>query len=237
MKHHITTLLALALLATSCGNITLHRDIQEDSTATDIPATPAGEPSLRELTRFSTHHHTNEDGQVDELTLNIFVDTNKQTFQLELPWPKDEDLLGSCGETDEPDINFDGNPDLLVTLGDYGVNPGLLPTVFYAAFIWNEATGQFEQVHELDQVANLTIDPKRKLIISDYTTAVGDEYHEEYAWKDGQLEKVKEAHTNPYDEEDEAEEEKDTEEEAYTPIKRTLTDFSNNQPTDPIYQN
>ena len=202
MKHHITTLLvALTLLATSCGNITLHRDIQEDSTATDTPDTPAGEPSLRELTHISTKHHTNGDGQVDELTLNIFVDTNKQTFQIELPWPKDEDLLGSCGETDEPDINFDGNPDLLVTLGDYGVNPGLLPTVFYAAFIWNEATGQFEQVHKLDQVANLTIDPKRKLIISDYTTAVGDEYHEEYAWKDGKLKLMEERQTNNYEDE------------------------------------
>lgn len=204
MKYRIIILLALTSLTMSCGNITLHRDIQEDSTAADTPtstAATAGEPSLRELTRISTKHHTNADGQVDELTLNIFVDTNKQTFPIELPWPKDEDLLGSCGETDEPDINFDGNPDLLVTLGDYGVNPGLLPTVFYAAFIWNEATGQFEQVHELDQVANLTIDPKRKLIISDYTTAVGDEYHEEYAWKDGKLKLMEERQTNNYEDE------------------------------------
>lgn len=201
MKYRIIILLALTSLTMSCGNITLHREIQEDSTAADTPDTTAGEPSLRELTRFSTHHHTNADGQVDELTLTIFVDINKQTFPIELPWPKDEDLLGSCGETDEPDINFDGNPDLLVTLGDYGVNPGLLPTIFYAAFIWNEATGQFEQVHELDQVANLTIDAERKVIESDYTTVVGDHYHEEYAWENGKLKLMEERQTNNYEDE------------------------------------
>lgn len=194
-------LMALAGLTIACGNNISANNSSADST-TDTTATTGGEPSLREVTSFSTSYHTDQNGQVDALILTAQVDVDKQQFTFNFNWPKDKELLGECGHIEEPDLNFDGNPDLLVTLGDFGVNPGLFPTVFYGVLVWNESTGKFEQVKELEDKANLTIDSERKLIISEYATVVGDEYHQEYAWENGKLKLMKETHTNAYDDEE-----------------------------------
>lgn len=196
--------MALAGLTMACANNTSNNNPSADATADSTAptsTTPAGEPSLREVTSFTTSHHIDQDGQVDALILTAHVDVDDQQFTFNFNWPKDKELLGECGYIEEPDLNFDGNPDLLVTLGDFGVNPGLFPTVFYGVLVWNESTGKFEQVKELEDKANLTIDSERKLIISEYTTVAGDEYHQEYAWENGKLKLVKDTHTNAYDEE------------------------------------
>ena len=90
---------------------------------------------------------------------------------------------------------------MLVLLGDFGVNPELFPSLFYAAFIWDNETQSFERVEKLDNVTNLEVDAKNHVITSDYMNVVGDEFHEVYAWKNGKLELKEESRRNAIDEE------------------------------------
>ncbi len=197
-------LMALAGLLMACnGKISGNNNSGEDSTAVDQDSVvaKADEPSLRECTTFSTRFRKDENGQCDALILTCNIDTKKQEFTCEFNFSKDREYLGEAGEIEEVDINFDGVPDVLVTLGDFGVNPGLFPMIFYGAFVFNEATGEFEQVTDLEDKPNLSIDAKRKVIESNFATVVGDHYHEEYAWENGKLKLMEERQTNNYEDE------------------------------------
>ena len=198
-------LFAITALLISCGN---KASSNTDTTSEAVPdscettATSTDEPSLRECTSFSTKFRKDENGQVDAIILTCDIDNKKQEFTCEFNWPKDEGLLDEAGEIEEVDVNFDGVPDVMMTLGDFGVNPELFPTIFYGVFIWNEATGEFEQSTALEDKPNLVLDAEKKLIISNYETVVGDHYHEEYAWEDGKLKLVEERQVYNYEDEE-----------------------------------
>lgn len=193
-----------AILLASCGGKknTENGTIGEASTDTLQSAVPAtiDKGTERSGYTFETQFRKDENGQCDALIVTCKKGEKTQQFTCEFNWPKNEDLLGESGTIEEEDLNFDGTPDLLVTLGDFGVNPGLYPTIFYAGFVWNEEKQCFEQVKQLDDMPNIVVDAEKKAIISEYATPVGDEFHEVYAWQNGKLEMIEESHTNAFEE-------------------------------------
>jgi len=200
-------LMMMAGLAMACSNKLAGTATNESDDSTSVAqeaAQTAGEPSIRETCTFSTSFRKDAEGQCDALILTINSCQEPQKFTCEFNWPKDEEYLGDSGEIEEPDLNFDGTPDLLVTLGDFGVNPGLYPLMCYAAFIWDDSTGKFTQAKGLEDVNNITVDKEKKVLVSEWMTAVGDFYHEVYAWKDGKFVMTEQSVHNEYD--DEAEE-------------------------------
>lgn len=191
----------ITLTLMACGNKTVSHNETADEIQQDSVATMTCKDLGRDSYTFSTSFRENEEGQCDALILTCKSGEKVQEFACEFNWPKDKELLSESGSITEEDINFDGTPDLLVLLGDFGVNPELFPSLFYAAFIWDNETQSFERVEKLDNVTNLEVDAKNHVITSDYMNVVGDEFHEVYAWKNGKLELKEESRRNAIDEE------------------------------------
>lgn len=201
-------LMAMTGLAIACGNNPSGNG-STDETGQDSPAVTqdskievksTSEPSIRETCTFSTRLRKNENDQCDALIITCKSCQKTQEFTCEFNWPKDEEYLSNTENIQEVDLNFDGTPDLLVYLGDFGVNPGLFPMEFYAAFIWED--DGFKEAKELDNVANLQVDAEKKVLTSEYTNPAGDAYHEVYAWKDGKFEMIEQTVHNEFDEEE-----------------------------------
>lgn len=199
-------LIALASMMMACGNKVSGNNeaVNADSAsvAQDNEEAISGEPSIRETCSFSTKFRKDENGQCDALIVTCKSDEKTQKFTCEFNWPKDEDLLGEAGKIEEVDLNFDGTPDLLVTLGDFGVNPGLYPLMCYGAFIWDDSTAEFKPAQGLEDVNNIEIDKEKKVLVSEWATVVGDVYHQVYAWKNGKFEMIEETIHNEFEDEE-----------------------------------
>ena len=201
-------LMAITSLVIACGNNpsgngSTDKTGQDTTTVKQdngMEVKSAGEPSIRETCTFSTRLRKNENDQCDALIITCTSCQKKQEFTCEFNWPKDEEYLSETGSIQEVDLNFDGIPDALVYLGDFGVNPGLFPMEFYAAFIWEDDS--FKEAKELDNVANLKVDAEKKVLTSEYMNPVGDVYHEVYAWKNGKFEMIEQTIHNEFDKEE-----------------------------------
>lgn len=177
-------LFALTAIMFSCGNKPANNNESVADVATDSTEVAASEPSARDGYTFETSFRKDENGQCDALILTSKKGEKTQEFVCEFNWPKDKDLLGESGTIEEEDINFDGIPDVVVCLGDFGVGDSYF---FYDALVWNNNDNCFEQVEEYSGIANPVIDTEKKMIVSEYTNLEGSTYREEYAWKDGKL--------------------------------------------------
>lgn len=177
-------LFALTVIMFSCGNKPANNNESVADVATDSTEVAASEPSARDGYTFETSFRKDENGQCDALILTSKKGEKTQEFVCEFNWPKDKDLLGESGTIEEEDINFDGIPDVVVCLGDFGVGDSYF---FYDALVWNNNDNCFEQVEEYSGIANPVIDTEKKMIVSEYTNLEGSTYREEYAWKDGKL--------------------------------------------------
>ena len=195
----------MAALAMSCGNKLATSNEAHTDAAQDSTEMTATQNHGRDSYTFTTSFRKNEEEQCDALILTCKSGEKKQEFTFDFVWPKDKDVLGwqNSGEITEEDINFDGTPDVMVLLGDFGVNPGMFPSLSYAVLVWNNDTQCFDHVEKLDEVPNLEVDAKKKVIVSDYTNPIGDEFHEVYAWKNGKLELIEESKHNAFEEEEE----------------------------------
>ena len=111
-----------------------------------------------------------------------------------------EDLNGSVNSEmekklewiSEPDINFDGIPDLMVYIGMTTRAQSL-----YKAFVWNPVTRLFYEVEPFQEIQEPEFDAKAKTITS-YARDVDGLYIETYKWTNGKLKQI--AHkkeTNP----------------------------------------
>lgn len=177
-------LFALTAIMFSCSNKPANNNESVADVAKDSTEVAASEPSARDGYTFETSFRKDENGQCDALILTSKKGEKTQEFVCEFNWPKDKDLLGESGTIEEEDINFDGIPDVVVCLGDFGVGDSYF---FYDALVWNNNDNCFEQVEEYSGIANPVIDTEKKMIVSEYTNLEGSTYREEYAWKDGKL--------------------------------------------------
>jgi len=189
MKKYV--IFALVILVMSCGNKTTGSNETTEDTIGGTPQTSVEPVNHQDTERagytFKVSFRKDENDQCDALLLTCQSGDKKQEFVGEFNWPKDEDLLGDAGEITEEDINFDGIPDVVVYLGDFGVNPGLFSTLYYMACVWNPQRQSFERCEAYDELINPTVDAEKKVITCEYTNPIGDVFHEVYAWKDGKL--------------------------------------------------
>lgn len=202
-KINLLAVTAAAMLMACTGNKPADNQKPTSESDKDSLEQVSEQKSGREGYTFKASFHKDENGQCDALLLTCQSEEKSQQFTFEFNWPKDESLLGESGEITENDINFDGIPDVMVYLGDFGVNPGLFPTMFYGACIWDAETESFEQVKEFEGIANPKIDAESKTITSEYANPMDDVFHEVYAWKDGKLVLTESSSSNQLEDEEE----------------------------------
>ena len=135
------------------------------------------------------------ENQYDETGDNDWMDCINISFEAkgkEMPLKFKEELTqGVTSDMEEKldwifekDINFDGIPDLLVSL--YVTHNG---SSTYMGYVWNPATRQFYRVPEFENMQEVDIDSKTKTISSRIRTTTGM-CIDTYKWKNGKLNKI-----------------------------------------------
>ncbi len=187
MKHFWLFMMAAILTACSGKKISANAtDKGEDAQQNVLEdKQKSKEVDARKSITYKVTFRKDDHDQVDAVILDIKGGAEPQQFVSEFNWAKFEDFVGSAGEVSEEDVNFDGIPDLIVELGNFGVTS---PLLFSDAFVWVPEKQGFECVEGFSSIANPTIEAKRKRVISRARSISGDvESEEVYGWKDGKL--------------------------------------------------
>ena len=116
-----------------------------------------------------------------------FLERGKKVFTVkeDMSGAISKDLLeNGWGWVTNEDINFDGQPDVLIYVG-------MVPNgnTLHKAYVWNPYTRQFYPVPEFDEIQEPDFDKKTKTITSsarDYQNA----YIDTFKWKNGKLKRV-----------------------------------------------
>ena len=141
-----------------------------------VAGVKAQKSSLYERKDFSFKMTTEKDsdGKIRTVKLHACVGSNAVsnfTFKVVVPT---EDI----GEITEPDINFDGYPDLLIYCGMGGPS---FDDDFYTAYVWNPDTREFFNVDDFENILNPVFDRDDKTIKGFYNDEDG-RVIETYRW-------------------------------------------------------
>ena len=137
-------------------------------------------PIWRSKVKFKSTQKKDENGQVCGVTVSAMCDGETiETFEAELPWPKDPNLCGNVGATAEDDINFDGKPDLTVFLGSFGTGN---VSQIYDAWLWSSDNHSFVHVDGYSDIANPELDKEQKCIIGRSYNSSEEVEVNQYVW-------------------------------------------------------
>ena len=104
---------------------------------------------------------SNADGEIEKIYFGYTRPDGKHfNLTADLMFPVAADQF-TGGDIEEPDINFDGIPDLIISLGaqnGYG-------TVVYDGFVWNAKTKKFDWVDSFREIGNPEINASEENII------------------------------------------------------------------------
>ena len=125
---------------------------------------------------------SNENGEIEKIYFGYTRPDGKHfDIIIDLLWPVEADQF-TGGNVNETDINFDGIPDLLISLGSMNG----FGDFSFEGFVWNKTKKQFVRVPNFTRIINPEIYPLEKRIMShdriDDVVEVS-----EWKWKDGVL--------------------------------------------------
>lgn len=148
------------------------------------------QPPQRNEFRFEASFAQNSDGLYDKIMVNGYVGNDDSPYfesEHELIAPLDDAPTPEQDNwiNDEIDINFDGNPDLLIYIGFNAVGR---VSEYYDAYTWNPEEMYFEHVKGFDDIANPEFDATTKSISSAYRSDANEITKETYKWQNGVLE-------------------------------------------------
>ena len=126
-------------------------------------------------------------GWSNGLTVQGYCQGEETDFSFEpdeLAGQYDEDARENIEWIREPDIDFDGEPDLLIYIG-------MPPYEMFHAFRWLPEEATFEHVDNFTDILNPVVDKQAKAIRSQYRNNSGDSLITEvWKWKQGKLQCV-----------------------------------------------
>lgn len=128
---------------------------------------------------------SNEEGFIEKLYLTYYTSDGQRhdiVSDMSLPMPAD---AFAGGDIEEPDINFDGIPDLQVSVG-YMNATGHNPV--YNWYVWDVRSHSFVEVDNVS-IINPTLNEEEKTIYT-HMLEGGTMYVDSYRWKGLQLEKT-----------------------------------------------
>lgn len=136
---------------------------------------------------FFVHRLEKDDeGRYNKIIVKGYVDGESPLLECEhdLVESMSERQVDGIGWVSEPDINFDGVPDLLIYLG---LQAWGHVADFYDAYVWNVEGHCFEHVDGFDAIDNPCIDYEDKAISSSARSGPNELTMDTYRWKDGKL--------------------------------------------------
>lgn len=159
-----------------------------------LPANAAkgdkNDPIRSQLKWMAPAAPSNDEGNIENIFIDyVTPDGQEHHIICELPWPTSADVFGG-GDIEEEDINFDGIPDMQVTVGFFdgtGHNP------MYMYYVWDVETHEFKELPDPLFIAP-ALDPESRSITNRLTQENPANrysytiYYQEYVWKGNQLE-------------------------------------------------
>ncbi len=148
------------------------------------------DPIRNQLTWMAPAAPSNDEGDIENIYIDyITPDGQEHHIICELPWPTNASVFAG-GDIEEEDINFDGIPDMQVTVGYFdgtGHNP------MYMYYVWDMETHLFKELPDPLFIAP-ALDPESRSITSRLTQENPDNrqsytiHCQQYVWKGDQLE-------------------------------------------------
>ena len=146
-----------------------------------------GDPIRQQLTWLPFTTYINDEGEIEWLILAYEMPNgDEHHFMCELPWPVAEDQFVG-GDIEEEDINFDGIPDLQISLG-FTNSTG--HNAMYEWYVWDIKSHSFIDVED-PLIVSPSIDKKKKCITTRFIMDDTITY-ETYKWEKGKLIKTDE---------------------------------------------
>ncbi len=145
------------------------------------------DPIRKKVTWEAPAFPSNADGEIEKLYLSYYTpDGKRHDLVSDLPWPIEADTFVG-GNIEEEDYNFDGIPDLQVSIGYLNNHSGY--NAMYYWYVWNPKSHAFVAVDEL--LVNPEPVAKDKTVVT-YTIFDGIINYTTYVWEGYQLKKIKE---------------------------------------------
>ena len=128
---------------------------------------------------------SNAEGEIEKVYFGYTRPDGKH-FNLvaELPFPVASDQFKG-GDIKEPDINFDGIPDLMISLGSLNG----IGDFIYEGYVWDSQTHRFRLIKHFRDIINPEIEPEKNRIMS-YDRHDDVIEVSEWSWKVGVLMKT-----------------------------------------------
>lgn len=178
----------IALMIVACGSKTANTGSSEDSVTmtSDTALTDGYVPQRSDYTLRTEVRTINDEGDVRWDTIVVYLtDAKGRTQQLysqaqpldTIMWDKH-----TIGQIVEDDWNFDGIPDLQVSMGPMNGSGN----VTYDVWLWDDKAHHFVYLKTPAEIVDPYIDTAHKTIVS--TWRLDDEVEIiRYKWKDGEL--------------------------------------------------
>ena len=105
---------------------------------------------------------SNEDDEIEKVYFGYTRPDGKHfNLIVDLPFPVDSDQF-TGGDIKELDINFDGIPDLMISLGSVnGVGDFI-----YEGYLWDTQTRRFQLIKHFRDIINPEVEPEKNRIMS-----------------------------------------------------------------------
>lgn len=177
-----------ALVIVACGSKTAKAESSADSLTTnaDVASDENYVPQRSDYTFRTEVRAINDDGDVRWDTIVVYLTDVKGRVQqfYSQAQPLDTTVWSkqSIGQIVEDDWNFDGIPDLQVSMGPMNGSGN----VTYDVWLWDDKAHKFEYLKTPAEIFDPYIDSDNKTIVS--TWRLDDEVEIiRYKWKDGKL--------------------------------------------------
>ena len=168
------------------------------------PGTPVAlmRPSRKQYTFRPTPIMGREGNRVESVSVDLCVDEEPtgQRFVHEFESNMEVTEPQYITWVREDDINFDGNPDLMIFIGDRGIIS--MDNDQFEGYVWNPLTASFRHVDDFYKITEPDLDPVNKVITSFYRVATNQFELSTYRWVNGDIKCVKTEPVDPFGDDD-----------------------------------
>lgn len=151
-----------------------------------LPLTVQAQQYKREDFSFKSTKVKNAEGEMTHVKVGTYAGGRLiQEFTIELPGEPMETTAESVGEITEPDLNFDGYPDVRIYLGYFGAHPN---DTYSEVLLWSQEQHRFVQAEGYSDLPDPMEDEKTHLLTTSLRSGPDHRVTDYYRWNGNKIE-------------------------------------------------
>lgn len=164
-----------------------------------LPLTVQSQQYKREDFSFKSSKVKNAEGEITHVKVGTYVGGKLiKEFTTELPGEPMETTAEDVGSITEPDLNFDGYPDVCIYLGFFGAHPN---DSYSEALLWNQEQHCFVQAEGYSELPDPLEDEEKHLLTTNLRNGPDHRVTDYYRWNGNKIEHLL-SHTWPIEDDD-----------------------------------